>query len=210
MANFVDPRERAFDALIPVAPTVDRVLTEVDACVVDDAARNARARARWTSAQRKTTAGYGRFCWTIDGLKDGLRLVDTVSYISTPSQEANNLFLWRVDGWLTIRVKSEPSELAYEATEPLFPRETTAGDETVCLSWAITPQQMIRDPRFVSVHDYTAWSISLAELLRASDDDSDASPGVITPLPPRRPGPGVSSNLPRRPAEDDVDTTPTD
>jgi hypothetical protein len=197
-----DPRERAFSALQPLAPTINRVLGGVNVRVADDETRNASARAQWTLTQRKTTSGYGRFCWTIDGLKTGLLPFADVSYVSNPGQEASNLFLWQI-GWLTLRVKSEPSELAAEATEPMFARNSTIADETVCLSWEVSQRQAIRDARFVSVHDRFPWSITLAELLApGADGDSDGSGGV-TPLRPRPGGPLVSSNRPGRAADAD-------
>jgi hypothetical protein len=132
-----------------------------------------------------------------------LEPIGTVSYVSTPSEEASNIFLWRVDSWLTLRVKSEPSELAYEATEPLFARDVSGSDLTVCLSWETSQRQTIRDARFVSVHDMSPWSITLVELL-ADQSGSDGSSGTIAPLPPRGPrGPNVKSNRPPRPAEDE-------
>lgn len=212
MLDLSDPRERAFAALVPLAPTVADVLAQVDLRVADDAVRNTVARGVWTPTQRKTSAGYGRFCWAIYALKEGFRIVSNVSYRSSPSQEASNLFLWQVGDFLTLRVKSEPSELVYEATEPLFSRTSTLADETVCLSWEVTLRQTIRDPHFVSVHDRSPWSISLAELLVAQGGSGGpGGSGVpVTPLPPRRPGgPGVSS---RREVvrDDDADSTPTD
>lgn len=212
MSDDLDPRERAFAALVPLAPTVAKVLAQVDVRVADDTVRNAAARASWTSTQRKTCAGYSRFCWATDGLKAGLHLINNVSYISILSQERSNLFLWQVDAWLTVRVKSEPSELAYEATEPLFPRDSTVADQTVCLSWDITMSHTIRDARFVSVHDCMPWSITLAELLGAFGDSGPPRGGTtVTPLKPRRPGgPGVRSNRPRRSADDDADTPQPD
>ena len=180
--------------------------------VADDVVRNAISRASWTPTQRKTTAGYARFCEAIYGLKDNLKSIPAVSYVSTASQEASNLFLWQIGSSLTLRVKSEPSELSAEATEPLFARQSSDADETVCLSWEITSRQTIRDAHFASVHDRYPWRISLAELLAAfGDEDGDTPSGPrLVPLRPRRPGgPGVSSNRPRRENEDTHDA-PTD
>ncbi|MEJ7787751.1 MAG: hypothetical protein WKF96_23360 [Solirubrobacteraceae bacterium] len=144
------------------------------------------------------------------GVVGGARGPQAVAFPTTPSQEASNLFFWQVDGWLTLRVKSDPTDLHYEPTQPLFPRGITPADATVCLSWEITPRQTIRDPRFVSVHRVSPWSISLVELL-AAGDDSDSTGGVLTPLGPRRPGgPSVTSARPPRVAEDDIDAPSTD
>ena len=210
MPDLSDPRERAFAALVPLAPTVADVLSRVDVRTADDIARNAAARASWTPTQRKTSAGYVRFCDAIDGLKTGLEMAPSAVFTSTASQEASNLFFWQVDGWLTLRVKSEPTELAYEATEPLFARHESAADQTVCLSWTITPRSTIRDARFVSVHQHTPWSISLVELLAAPSDADDGSSGSVVPLRPRRPGgPSVSSNRPAH-AADDADVPSSD
>jgi hypothetical protein len=202
MPDLSDPRERAFAALQPLAQTIDRVLAEVNVRVAADETLNASARSQWTPTQRKTTSGYGRFCWTIDGLKTGLLPLGDVSYVSTPGQEASNLFLWQV-GWLTLRVKSEPSELAAEATEPMFARNSTIADETVCLSWEVSQRQTIRDARFVSVHDRFPWSITLAELLAVSGEADPDGSGGVTPLRPRPGGPLVSSNRPGRAPEAD-------
>jgi len=210
MLDFPDPRERAFAALQPLAPTIARVLGDVDARVAADVARNATAWAGWTPAQRKTHAGYGRFCDTIHGLRVQLEPIGKVSFVSTASQEASNLFFWQVSEWLTLRVKSEPSELAYEATEPMFPRNTSVADQTVCLSWELSSQQTIRDARFVSVHRVSPWSITLLELLAAPGDADDGS-SVVMPLSPRRPnGPAVSSKRSDRAVDDDADAPSVD
>lgn len=209
MTDPLDPRERAFVALVPLAPVVARVLADVDAQVAKDATRNAVARVGWTPTQRKTNSGYCRFCDAIRGLRAGFEPIGSVSFVSSASQEASNLFFWQVQGWLTVRVKSEPCELAYEATEPLLARDSSPSDETVCLSWETSPSQTIRDARFVSVHRLTPWSISLVELL-AAPGDSDGHAGTISPFRPRTPGgPAVSSKRSDRVA-DETDVRPTD
>ena len=210
MADLLDPRERAFAALRPLAPIIARAMGDVDARVAADAERNAAAWAPWHPAQRKTHGGYGRFCDATHCLKTAFDPVGQVSFISTASQEASNLYFWQVAGWLTLRVKSEPSELAYEATEPLFGRGSSPADESVCLTWEITPSKAIRDARFVSLHRVAPWSITLHELL-AAPGDADGTAGVVVPIDPRRPsGPPVRSSRPARPAETDTDADPAD
>jgi hypothetical protein len=100
--------------------------------------------------------------------------------------------------------------LAYEATEPLFARGHTTADETVCLTWEVTPNQTIRDARFVSLHRVAPWSITLLELL-AAPRDADGTAGVVVPIGPRLPsGPPVRSSRPERLAEADTDADPAD
>lgn len=210
MADLPDPRERAFVALRPLAPIIARALGDVDARVAADAERNAAAWGSWHPAQRKTHAGYGRFCDATHCLRTALEPVRQVSFISTASQEASNLYFWQVADWLILRVKSEPSELAYEATEPLFARSSSTADETVCLTWEVAPHQTIRDARFVSLHRVAPWSITLLELL-AAPSDGDGTAGVVVPIGPRLPsGPPVRSSRPDRPAEADTDADPAD
>jgi hypothetical protein len=191
-----DPRERAFTALLPLAHAIHRVIGDADAAVLADAERNAHARAAWTATQRKTSAGFSRFCWVIDGLKVVLSSVPGVTFISTTVQETSNLFLWQVAPFLTLRVKSEPAELAVERTEPLFGRLPSTADETVCLTWDVSPAMTIRDPRFASVHDRDPWSISLMELL--------AAPGNVVGIGARKPPVElVRSKRPTDPSADD-------
>lgn len=192
----IDPRERAFEALLPVAAAVYSVLGDADAAIVADGERNSMSRAAWTPAQRKTSAGYSRFCWVVDGLKVALPSIPGVAYVSTTVQEASNLFLWQVAPFLTLRVKSEPSELAIEQTESMFRRAPTAGDETVCLSWDVSSAHAICAPRFVSVHHRDPWSISLTELL--------AAPANVTGIGSRMPIELVRSKRPTAPGADDI------
>jgi hypothetical protein len=195
----IDPRERAFKALLPVAEAVHRVLGEADAAVAADGQRNSSARAAWTPAQRKTSTGYSRFCWVVDGLKVALPSIPGVAYVSTTVQEASNLFLWQAAPFLTLRVKSEPSELAIEKTESMFRRTPTAADETVCLSWDISAAHAIRDPRFVSVHHRDPWSISLMELL--------AAPANVAGIGSRAPIELVRSKRPADTGADDISSS---
>lgn len=195
MSSPIDPRERAFEALLPVAPVIQRVLGRVDEEILADIERNLAARAGWTAPQRKTQLGYTRFCEAVTGCKSELPAQPGVSYISTPVDEASNRFLWQLGGFLTLRIKSEPSDLHVERTEPMFARNASLADQTVCLSWDVTGKGTIINARFVSVHDIDPWSITLVELLAAGTN--------LPSIGGDRPGggPRVSSTRPKQDEE---------
>jgi hypothetical protein len=174
MIEVADPRERAFNALIPIAPTVSDVLKHVRGLVVEDDRRNAAARAGWTHPQRASTSGYARFCWTVEGLRVAFSRLDSVSYASTPAQETRNLFLWQVAPRLTFRVKREPSDIVGMGPPQLFSIAPSEADSTVCLAWSTRLNRQIDNVRFVNTHG-DPWSITLAELLIA-DQASNVAP----------------------------------
>ena len=175
-----DPRELAFEALAPLAPTITEALERVQNRVVEDDRLNGGARAGWTRPQRASTKGYGRFCWTIEELELGLGPLDKVTFISTPAQEAQNLFLWQIAPKLTLRVKSEPSEITRNLTAQLYEQKPAESDQTACLTWQTRADLRIDNISFVHTHG-DPWSISLLELQRA-----DQKPNVA-PVRPVRP-----------------------
>lgn len=175
-----DPRERAFDALLPIAPVLDDVLQRVQRFVDDDDELNAKARATWTAPQRAGTTGLSRFNWAVAELRLALRKLDSVSYVSTPTQEASNIFLWQIAPQLTLRVKREPAEIVH-GTAQLFSDAPSEADDTVCLAWQNGPNRSIYGVSFVSTHR-DPWSITLAELL-AADRPSNVVPAVKSRAP---------------------------
>lgn len=192
MLDDFDPREHAFDALLPLARDVAAALDRVDKHVGADIKRNSVPRAAWTPLQISTSIGYHRFSWSVAELKVVLA-TNNISFISTPDQEAQNLFLWQLTPRLTLRIKRDPAELAFEATERLFRNSSIAGDDTACLTWDKASDEETYNVRFVSIHPNDPWSISLAELLQASDEEQDGGAGNVAPTRPRGGGPTVSS-----------------
>lgn len=162
----IDPRERAFEALLQVAPLVHDAVDRVQALVTEDDKRNARARAAWTHPQRAAATGYARFSWTVAELNAAFRGVEHVVYISRPTQEAQNMFLWMVAPRLTLRVKRDPLDLATERTQQLFSEAPAEADQTACLTWRTRTNVEIDNVSFASAHG-EPWSITLAELLAA-------------------------------------------
>jgi hypothetical protein len=175
-----DERERAFEALLPLAAKTQDVLDRVQSALDDEHRLVSPLRAGFHPTQRAGLTGSCRHALTV--LHWGAMLeASSVSRICTDSQEAQSLFMWLLDDRYVLRVKHDLTEVVDPGTATLFslaPQDAKDDPVAVFLTWETTAERKIRRVSFATTNE-PAWTIPLTELLAA------ASPTVtVTTRPP--------------------------
>lgn len=163
-----DERELAFRALLPLAQTISEGLTRVDAVLEDERKSISPFRKKWHRSQHASARGYSRFSHTVLALR-ALEESGALRLISTDSQEAQNIWLWRIDERHVLRIKHDLDDVVDPGTATLFSLEPSTGDVTVFLTWETRPDGSIRSIAFAS-RDEPKWAVLLRELLEAAND----------------------------------------
>lgn len=193
MQTITDPRRRAFDALVPIAVPVQRAVDRAQQAVKEEL-RLCGQRMIWTPQQQTAVAGYTRFSYVTNFLKEELSVVpDSSRFFSTLGQEHQGLFLWLIDD-ICLRVKREPEELLNESVLSLLDEAPGQADLSACLTWTLGPGPEIDMTRFKAGHG-AMWVIPLDELLAAEAANNVApmprqAPVVISKRPTPKTIPG--------------------
>ena len=199
MQTITDPRQRVFDALVPVALPVKRAVDRAQEAVKEEV-RLCQQRHVWTPQQQAAVIGSTRFGYTTNFLKQELSVVsDAARFFSTPSQESQGLFLW-LAGDVCLRVKREPEELENESVLSLLDDAPGQADLSACLAWRSGPGPEIDLIRFKAGHG-APWVIPLDELLIAGATGNVQSIGRQVPIVvSKRPVPEqIPGRLPNNP-----------
>jgi hypothetical protein len=164
-----DPRQDAFDLLLPAALCTRDALKRVDEVVAREAQQVRALRKSWRPGQRSQSTGFSRFVYAVDELKQAWAGVKGIHYNSSPSQEASNLFLWTLNGRWPLRVKHEPvKDDINVGARRLFETSLPAGDPTVFLTWDESDEGRIIRARFVTAEE-PKWSIFLSQLVAVAE-----------------------------------------
>lgn len=151
-------------------------------------------RAGFTPTLNAGVLGLGRFGYAVREVGKGWLQVPAVRWISSPGQEANNVFMWTLGDHYVLRIKRDPVEGVAEGTQRLFAQLPVAErPATVFLTWDINLDGKIFAPRFACI-DEPKWTISLAALVAHA-----SVPPVAAPLP-TTPAPVVRSKITPAPA----------
>jgi hypothetical protein len=162
-----DERELAFETLLPLARAIADVLARVQTLLDDERKQISPFRSKWHMTQHASSRGSSRFAHTVQEMRE-LEDGTTVRLISTPSQMAQNLWLWRLDDRYVLRVKHDLDDIVDPGTATLFSLEPTAAvSMTIFLTWETAADGQIRSVAFASL-DEPKWTIPLRELLDAS------------------------------------------
>jgi len=188
-----DARQLAFASLLPVAEITAAALQRVDRAVKDEKELTKELRKGWHPAQRAGSEGTSRFSNTVYFWGRALEAAESARRASSPSQEAQSIYLWRIGDRFYLRVKHDLESVVDPGAATLFSLIPHEAPVNVFLSWDVSPDGEIVNPHFASV-DGDTWTIALFELLAALEDS-------VQPLP--RPAPRLVARSRRRTAEDD-------
>jgi hypothetical protein len=196
MSQTSDPREEAFDLLLPAALCTRDALKRVDEAVARELQQTRPLRKSWQAGQRNQSIGFSRFVYAADELRQAWAGVKGFRYASSPSQEASNLFLWMLQERWPVRIKHEPIEGGVNAgARRLFESQVPKADPTVFLTWDESEEGRIIRARFTTVRE-PKWSISVDQLVAVAERPDS--------LPATQPRANVSSARAKEaPAADD-------
>jgi hypothetical protein len=160
-------RERAFEALLPFALTIQGALDRVEDAVLGDMKLNQPLRTSFHPSQIASLRGCFRFASAVLELGRVLDDHPRSLKISSASQESQNIWMWLIDNTLVLRVKHDLTEVVDPGTAQLFAVQPLTDTPTVFLTWDIAHDGTMRNVMFASV-DEPKWTISIAQLLSAA------------------------------------------
>lgn len=182
-------RERAFEALLPVALAIESALARADASVAKERKQTQATRAGFNRAQRAGLEGSCRFAASTVELGRALEGRPGVVRLSTTTDESQNIFRWAFAEGLVIRVKHDLSDVVDPGTTRLIEFDVPAA-QTAFITWEVSGVGSIRNVRFACV-DEPSWTIPLAQLVAA------AQAAIVPVNPAKLTGPAVRSTRPR-------------
>ncbi len=160
-------RERAFDSLVGLSAPVREALDRVDVSVAAERKNTSAGRAAFTRTQRMAIEGSTRFASAVDEVGRALVATGRVLRVSTPVQEAQNIFLWLVDSEYMFRIKHDLDDVEDPGAAHLFSVADPAVRQTVFLTWEVSADGTIKSPTFATVEE-PRWAISLGQLVASS------------------------------------------
>jgi len=194
MTQNPDPRQEAFDLLLPAAIPTRDALQRVGTAVAAEIQQVRPLRKAWRRGQRNQSIGFSRFVYAVDELRRAWAGVTGLQYASSASQEDSNLFLWTLKDRWPLRVKHEPVEGEVNpGARQLLHLPVLKGEPTIYLTWDESEEREIVRARFATVKE-PKWSISLAQLVAVAERPDSISS--------KQPLARVSSSRVKQPARD--------
>lgn len=163
-----DPREAAFEALLPLALPTRDALARMEQKVREDLRQTAPLRTRFHPSRRAGYAGNLRFDHTILEWGDELAALGTVPKTSSELEEAQNIYHWLLEGRYVLRVKHDLTEAVHPGVRSLFAVAGVAESEVVYLTWTVGKDGLITNVCFATVEE-PKWTITLQELVAQAE-----------------------------------------
>ena len=170
-----DERERAFEALLPLAPKTQAALVRVQDVLDDEQRLTSPLRSRFHPAQRSALLGMSRFAYTVREWGAVLEAHTAACRVSTDTQESQNIYMWLLQGEYVLRVKHDLDDILNPGAATLFSLAPQARPVVVFLTWDTAPDHKIRNVSFATL-DEPAWTITLTELTDAASPPVDLHP----------------------------------
>lgn len=161
----LDPREAAFEALLPLALPTSAALARVQQKVRDDLRLTAPLRTRFHPSRRASHAGNLRFDYAIIEWGDELAKLGNVPRISSEIEEAQSIYHWLLERRYVLRVKHDLTDAVHPGVRTLFTlARAVQVPEVVYLTWSVDKDGTISNACFATV-DEPKWTITLTELV---------------------------------------------
>ncbi len=161
-----DERERAFEALLPIAIKTQGALARVQDALDDEHRLTSLLRSGFHPSQRSAIVGMNRHAHTVREW-GGVLESGWASRICTDTQEAQNIYLWLLDDRYVLRIKHDLDDVVDPGTATLFSLAPQEDPVVVFLTWDTAPDHKIRNVCFATL-DQPAWTITLEELVAAA------------------------------------------
>lgn len=165
ISPLLDPREAAFEALLPLAQPTSDALARMQEKVRDDLRMTAPLRTRFHPARRANHAGNLRFDYTIIEWAGELAKLGTVPRVSSEVEEAQSIYNWLLEGHYVLRVKHDLADVVHPGVRTLFTlARVVQAPEVVYLTWSVDKDGTISNVCFATVEE-PKWTITLKELV---------------------------------------------
>jgi hypothetical protein len=168
--HVLEPREAAFEALLPLALPTRDALARMQEKVSDDLRLTAPLRTRFHPTRRASHAGNLRFDYTIIEWGAELAALGTVPKMSSEIEESQNIYHWLLEERYVLRVKHDLTEVTHPGVRTLFTvNRIVRSPEVIYLTWSVDKDGTVFDACFASVEE-PKWTITLKELVAQAQE----------------------------------------